>query len=88
MLLLYFLLLSSTLDNQFAYRIGIITPYKLQVKMIKEALINRFGLACKAMIDVNTVDGFQGQEKDIIIMSCVRAGNRGIGFLSDIRRMV
>lgn len=56
--------------------------------MLKEALVARFGVTCKAMIDVNTVDGFQGQEKDIIIMSCVRAGDRGIGFLSDIRRMV
>ena len=39
-------------------------------------------------IELNTVDGFQGREKDIVIISCVRAGDSGgIGFLSDIRRM-
>jgi senataxin len=42
--------------------------------------------------DVNTVDGFQGREKDIVIFSCVRShdpqsGRNGIGFLSDVRRM-
>ena len=40
------------------------------------------------MVDINTVDGFQGREKDVIIFSCVRAnGGSGIGFLEDIRRM-
>jgi superfamily I DNA and/or RNA helicase len=39
-------------------------------------------------VELNTVDGFQGREKDIILMSLVRAGGtRGIGFLADIRRM-
>ncbi|KAJ2522766.1 DEAD-box type RNA helicase [Coemansia sp. RSA 2049] len=41
----------------------------------------------KEAIEFNTVDGFQGQEKDIIIFSCVRAGEGGVGFLSDRRRM-
>ena len=38
-------------------------------------------------LELNTVDAFQGREKDVIIFSCVRAGNDGIGFLSDTRRM-
>ena len=38
-------------------------------------------------IELNTVDAFQGREKDIIIFSCVRSGVDGIGFLSDVRRM-
>ncbi len=73
----------------FAYRIGIITPYKLQNRKIREGLSQRFGAEVLNVIDVNTVDGFQGQEKDIIILSCVRGGeNNGIGFLADVRRMV
>lgn len=47
-------------------------------------------LSCMAAeeVELNTVDGFQGREKDIILMSLVRAGGtRGIGFLADIRRM-
>jgi senataxin len=70
--------------------VGIITPYKLQVKKIREKLVARFGREVLSFVDVNTVDGFQGQEKDIIILSCVRGGEKthGIGFLSDLRRMV
>lgn len=56
--------------------------------MIRDALVSKFGERVKSVIDVNSVDGFQGQEKDIIIMSCVRSGNEGIGFLKDVRRMV
>jgi hypothetical protein len=74
--------------------IGIITPYSEQLQEIRKRLIG-LGLltasgGSEALLDieVNTVDGFQGKEKDIIIISCVRANDGGsIGFLSDTRRM-
>ncbi|KAG0190960.1 DEAD-box type RNA helicase [Apophysomyces sp. BC1034] len=73
---------------KFAYKIGVITPYKQQLSQLKLRFERRFGSRILDVIDFNTVDGFQGQEKDIIIFSCVRAGSgRGIGFLADIRRM-
>ncbi|KAI8871673.1 P-loop containing nucleoside triphosphate hydrolase protein, partial [Ramicandelaber brevisporus] len=71
----------------FCRRIGIITPYRKQRANIANLLISRFGHAVSAAIDVNTIDGFQGQEKDIIIFSCVRASHEGIGFLKDRRRI-
>lgn len=74
--------------NQFKGRIGIISPYKEQIRALKDIVQKRFGNTILYEIDFNTVDGFQGQEKEIIIMSCVRASETGsVGFLSDIRRM-
>lgn len=67
--------------------IGIITPYRKQKVEIQGRLK---GLSTgTAVIEVNTVDGFQGREKDVIILSCVRAQQcRGsIGFLTDKQRM-
>ncbi|KAI8987866.1 hypothetical protein BDF20DRAFT_910411 [Mycotypha africana] len=73
---------------KFASRIGVITPYKQQVGQLKSRFQKRFGNNILDVIDFNTVDGFQGQEKEIIIFSCVRAGQgKGIGFLADKRRM-
>jgi hypothetical protein len=70
-------------------KVGIITPYKEQMFRIK-AKISDIGM--EDHVEVNTVDAFQGREKDIIIFSCVRSKNfsneqRGIGFLSDVRRL-
>jgi ATP-dependent RNA/DNA helicase IGHMBP2 len=69
--------------------IGVISPYKEQVQHLTnliaedEQLINY-----KSQIAVKTIDGFQGQERDIIYISLVRSNdNKEIGFLSDIRRM-
>lgn len=74
--------------NQFKGRIGIISPYKEQIRTLRDVFIKKYGSTILAEIDFNTVDGFQGQEKEIIIMSCVRASETGsVGFLSDVRRM-
>ncbi|KIM30010.1 hypothetical protein M408DRAFT_22437 [Serendipita vermifera MAFF 305830] len=71
------------------YRIGIISMYRAQLAKLRTEFSSRWGKDILSKIDFNTVDGFQGQEKDIIILSCVRAGPNitSIGFLSDARRM-
>ncbi|KAK3826729.1 MAG: AAA domain-containing protein [Linnemannia gamsii] len=72
----------------FFRRVGIISPYKQQVRTLKDYFQRAFDKTILEAIDFNTVDGFQGQEKDIIIFSCVRASANGsVGFLSDVRRM-
>ncbi|GAA6017752.1 hypothetical protein JCM10207_000484 [Rhodosporidiobolus poonsookiae] len=73
----------------FDYRIGIVTPYKGQVQELRRTFRQKYGEEILSKISFNTVDGFQGQEKDIIILSCVRGGSadKGVGFLADTRRM-
>lgn len=68
---------------------GIISPYKGQVHLLR-ALLRRdpFFKPFRHLITINTVDGFQGQERDIILISLVRSNETGeIGFLRDLRRM-
>jgi len=76
-------------DVDFNFRIGIITMYRAQLLELRKKFQAEFGTEIVRNIDFNTVDGFQGQEKDIIILSCVRAGPAldKIGFLSDQRRL-
>ncbi|NPA39096.1 MAG: IGHMBP2 family helicase [Thermodesulfobacteria bacterium] len=63
--------------------IGIITPYAAQVKLLKQMFLEK-GLK----IEVNSVDGFQGREKEVIIISFVRSNEKGeLGFLKDLRRL-
>ena len=63
--------------------IGIITPYAGQVRAIRDALPER-----NDSVEVQTVDGYQGREKEVIIFSCVRSNSDGtVGFLSDERRL-
>lgn len=69
--------------------VGIISPYRAQVQYLRRLLAKReFFKPFRRSISVNTVDGFQGQERDIILISLVRANDSGdIGFLRDLRRM-
>ncbi len=69
--------------------IGIISPYKKQIGYIRHLVKrNKLLRSIKKNISINTVDGFQGQEKDIIMISMVRGNDQGkIGFLNDLRRM-
>lgn len=69
--------------------IGIISPYKAQVQYLRQLLKkNSYFKPYRQYITVNTVDGFQGQERDVILISLVRANEEGqIGFLNDLRRM-
>ncbi|MBB2147935.1 AAA domain-containing protein [Pedobacter gandavensis] len=69
--------------------IAVISPYKQQVLLMKELILHSPELmAYAAKISVNTIDSFQGQERDIVYISMTRSNNEGsIGFLSDIRRM-
>ncbi|PIN24740.1 tRNA-splicing endonuclease positive effector (SEN1) [Handroanthus impetiginosus] len=67
--------------------VGIITPYKLQLKCLQREFKDILNSDEGKDIYINTVDAFQGQERDVIIMSCVRASSHGVGFVADIRRM-
>lgn len=68
---------------------GIISPYKAQVFLLRRLMHKRsFFKPFRRLITINSVDGFQGQERDVILLSLVRANEEGrIGFLSDYRRM-
>ena len=69
--------------------IGLISPYKAQVQYLRQLIKkDSFFKPFRSSITVNTVDGFQGQERDVILISLVRANEDGqIGFLNDLRRM-
>ena len=68
---------------------GLISPYKAQVQYLRSKIkVSSFLRPFRSLITVNTVDGFQGQERDVIFISLVRANEDGqIGFLNDLRRM-
>ncbi|TMW99862.1 hypothetical protein EJD97_001837, partial [Solanum chilense] len=78
-------------------RIGIITPYRCQLSLLRSRFSSAFGSSITADMEFNTVDGFQGREVDIVILSTVRAfeacsnatqvNSSRIGFVADVRRM-
>jgi senataxin len=81
---LYARLLNEFSSVDFNFRVGVVSMYRAQILELRRAFESRFGSGVTNQVDFNTVDGFQGQEKDIIILSCVRAGPglKTVGFLS------
>jgi len=68
-----------------AQGIGVITPYRAQVTLLRE--LRAAGGPALEAVEISTVDGFQGREKEAIVISCVRSNAAGaVGFLSDRRR--
>ena len=69
--------------------VGIISPYKGQIRLLRHLIRkDRYWRPFRSLITINTVDGFQGQERDVIVISLVRSNAEGnIGFLHDLRRM-
>ena len=62
--------------------IGIISPYRAQRDIIEQKFAKKF-----KGLEIGTVDAFQGREKKIIIMSCVRSKTRHVGFLRNEKRL-
>ena len=75
-------------DNKidFTGKIGIISPYREQMQKMRREFARYFGGMINKSIDFNTIDGFQGQEKEIILISCVRADDTksSVGFLKAV----
>lgn len=72
--------------TDFDFRVGVVSMYSGQIVELRQSFEQRFGRDIVGRVHFSTVDGFQGQEKDIIILSCVRAGPglQSVGFLSGI----
>lgn len=85
---LYERLITDCRRYDFQDKIGIITPYKSQLRELKARFAQTYGRTVLETVEFNTTDAFQGRESEVIIFSCVRASiNKSIGFLDDIRRM-
>ncbi|KAG6711208.1 hypothetical protein I3842_05G042000 [Carya illinoinensis] len=87
-LLMYHKLVSMYPELKSSAQFAIISPYSQQVKLLKDRFKTTFGVDSNKVVDITTVDGCQGREKDVAIFSCVRASqDKSIGFLADFRRM-
>ncbi|RLN66943.1 hypothetical protein BBJ28_00004637, partial [Nothophytophthora sp. Chile5] len=85
---LYLTLKNSCPPDAIPGKVGMITPYSQQMEELRKRFRQALGDRYDQEVEINTVDGFQGREKDIIILSTVRADPKaGVGFLNDIRRM-
>ncbi|KAM5570096.1 putative helicase MAGATAMA 3 [Rosa sericea] len=85
---LYHKLVSRYPELKSSDRFAIITTYRAQVDLLKERFKSTFGVDSEKEVEITTVDGCQGREKDVAIFSCVRASKEGgIGFVEDFRRM-
>jgi hypothetical protein len=98
LLLIFYLDILLRYPSEFVGgRIGIITPYKCQQSLLRSRFSSAFGSSVIDDMEFNTVDGFQGREVDILLLSTVRAGDpsttalgnnsSSIGFVADVRRM-
>ena len=88
-LMQYFTKIGKTRILEERIDVGVISPYRAQVQYLRH-LVKRdtFFKPYRSLISINTVDGFQGQERDVILISLVRSNDDGqIGFLRDLRRM-
>lgn len=87
-MMLYDRLTTDFRSYDFRGKIGIITPYKSQLRELKDRFSGQYGPSILESVEFNTTDAFQGRESEVIIFSCVRASaSGGIGFLQDVRRM-
>jgi superfamily I DNA and/or RNA helicase len=69
-------------DQSGTWSVAVISPYRAQVELLQREFSGAEGVA------VNTIDSFQGQERDVVYLSLVRSNDKGeIGFLRDYRRM-
>ncbi|KAF7061534.1 hypothetical protein CFC21_068220 [Triticum aestivum] len=77
----------SQVDIRSKLSVGVVSPYKAQVRAIQESLALEHDKYGGLSVKIRTVDGFQGAEEDVVIFSAVRANTHGsVGFLSDQRR--
>ena len=85
----YFTKIGKTRILEEQIDVGAISPYRAQVQYLRQLIKKQeFFKPYRKLITVNTVDGFQGQERDVIVISLVRSNDEGqIGFLRDLRRM-
>ncbi len=85
----YFSKIGKTRIMEEQIDVGVISPYRAQVQYLRSLVKKRdFFKPYRHLITINTVDGFQGQERDVILISLVRSNDEGqIGFLRDLRRM-
>lgn len=83
---LFVRLLLESIESQLkGFSVGVITPYQAQKQQLEGKLASLMG---KIKLDINTIDAFQGQERDMIVLSFVRANNNNsIGFLSQRQRL-
>jgi senataxin len=81
---LYHRLRQEFASFDFDFKVGVVSMYSAQVQEMRRCFVQRFGKDIVGKVHFHTVDGFQGQEKDVIILSCVRAGPgvQSIGFLA------
>ncbi|KAI3840153.1 hypothetical protein MKX03_014480 [Papaver bracteatum] len=80
-------LYKASIANGYKLSVGVISPYKAQVFALLDKLGNKFETHSDFSVSVRSVDGFQGEEEDIIIMSTVRSNSKGtVGFLANHQR--